>query len=73
MEILIVILGVLVNIGLTLYLLFSLRTLKDERAVISEIKQDFAEQRAILSNLLQTSLQIRPNGLHDLREICARR
>ncbi len=55
MEILIVILGVLVNIGLTLYLLFSLRTLKDERAVISEIKQDFAEQRAILSNLLQTS------------------
>lgn len=55
MEILIVILGVLVNIGLTLYLLFSLRMLKDERAVISEIKQDFAEQRAILSNLLQTS------------------
>lgn len=44
------------NIGLTIYLLLYLRVLKDERAVISEIKQDFAEQRAVLGNLLQASV-----------------
>ena len=55
MEILIVLLGILANIGLTIYLLVYIRTLKDERAVISQIKQDFVEQQAALSHLLHTS------------------
>ncbi|MCP4399012.1 MAG: DNA recombination protein RmuC [bacterium] len=49
------ILGLIVNIGLGMYLIVSIRTLKDERAVISRIKQDFAEQQVYLGNLLQTS------------------
>ena len=55
MEILIFVLGILANIGLTIYLLVYIRSLKDERAVISQIKQDFAEQQAVLSHLLHTS------------------
>lgn len=55
MEIVFILLGILANIGLTLYLLISIRSLKDERAVISQIKQDFAEQQAALSHLLHTS------------------
>ena len=50
-----IILAVLCNVALVVYLLFYIRTLKDERAVLSEIKQDFAEQRAYLSNVLQTN------------------
>ncbi|GAK54916.1 hypothetical protein U27_01747 [Candidatus Vecturithrix granuli] len=51
---LLVILGVLC-LGVGIYLILYIRTLKDERAIISEMKQDFAEQRVVLSNLLQTS------------------
>ncbi len=47
--------GLIVNIALVVYLVLYIRTLKDERAIRSEIKQDFAEQQAYISNILQMS------------------
>ena len=38
-----------------MYLVLYIRTLKDERAIRSEIKQDFVDQQTQLSNMLQTS------------------
>lgn len=51
----IIILGFLLNIGLAIYLILYIRTLKDERAILSEVKRNLAEQRTQLSNMLQTS------------------
>ncbi len=47
--------GLIILILLTSYLIFSIRALKDERAIRGEIRQDFADQQASLSHLLQTS------------------
>ena len=54
MEI-ILLLGLITNIGLVIYLVWYIRTLKDERSIRSEIKQDFAEQQAYISNILHMS------------------
>ncbi len=55
MATIIIIIALFCNIGLLVYLVLYTRTLKDERAVLSELKRDLAEQRAYLSNILQTS------------------
>ncbi|MBD3307505.1 DNA recombination protein RmuC [candidate division KSB3 bacterium] len=47
--------GLLCNLGLLIYLLLYIRTLKDERAIRSAIKQDLAEHQAYLMNTLQTT------------------
>ncbi len=52
---LLVVAGGLVNAGLTVFLILYVRQLKDEREIISEMKQDFAEQQATFSNMLQNS------------------
>ncbi len=46
--------GLLLNIGLGVWVILSIRSLKDERAVVSCMKRDFAEQQRFLSNLIQT-------------------
>ena len=55
MEFIVSLLAFAVNIGLAVYLVLYIRTLKDERAIRSEIRQDFADQQAYLGHLLQTS------------------
>ena len=53
MTLIAILIGVICNVGLVIYLLLSIRTLKDERTIRSEIKQDFAAQQTSLGNLLQ--------------------
>ncbi|PIE33668.1 hypothetical protein CSA56_11185 [candidate division KSB3 bacterium] len=52
---LILLFGLIVNTGLVIYLVLYIRTLKDERSIRSEIKQDFAEQQAYINSVLQMS------------------
>ncbi len=52
---LVLLFGLIILILLTIYLIFSIRALKDERAIRGEIRQEFADQQAYLSHLLQTS------------------
>lgn len=42
-------------IVLTIYLIVSIRALKDEREIRSAVRQDFADQQAYLTHLLQSS------------------
>lgn len=47
--------GLVANLALGVYLALTMRSLRDEREIRSAIKQDFAEQQALLAHLLQQS------------------
>lgn len=54
MGTIIIIIGSICNIALAMYLILSVRSLKDNRTLLREMKQGFAEQRGYLGNMLQT-------------------
>ena len=47
--------SLMILIALTIYLIISIRALKDDREIRSAVRQDFAEQQAYLTHLLQSS------------------
>ena len=47
--------SLIILIALTIYLILSIRALKDDREIRSAVRQDFAEQQAYLTHLLQSS------------------
>ena len=47
--------SLIILIALTIYLMISIRALKDDREIRSAVRQDFAEQQAYLTHLLQSS------------------
>ena len=55
METILILLGVVCNLGLAIYLILTVRGLRDQRALVEELAQAFADQQAYLSGLLERS------------------
>ncbi len=54
MGTIVIIIGLICNIGLAIYLILYVRSVRDHRTLLREMKQGLAEQRGYLGNMLQT-------------------